>query len=97
MISDLDASSYKIFFYFICVVVDNGTRDGLDKFLRAASKEPETVVHYEFMQDYKVFETLLFYKPLLLSCIFLGYGCVVIGPFEAFGWSYRRGTVARGH
>ncbi|XP_019094995.1 PREDICTED: 7-hydroxymethyl chlorophyll a reductase, chloroplastic [Camelina sativa] len=34
--------------------VDNGTRDGLDKFLKAASKEPETVLHYEFMQDYKV-------------------------------------------
>ncbi|XP_071696977.1 7-hydroxymethyl chlorophyll a reductase, chloroplastic [Rutidosis leptorrhynchoides] len=34
--------------------VDNGTRDGLDKFLRAASTEPETVLHYEFMQDYKV-------------------------------------------
>ncbi|XP_076924177.1 7-hydroxymethyl chlorophyll a reductase, chloroplastic-like [Bidens hawaiensis] len=34
--------------------VDNGTRDGLDKFLKAASKDPETVVHYEFMQDYKV-------------------------------------------
>nr|GEU42335.1 7-hydroxymethyl chlorophyll a reductase, chloroplastic [Tanacetum cinerariifolium] len=34
--------------------VDNGTRDGLDKFLRAASTDPETVLHYEFMQDYKV-------------------------------------------
>lgn len=34
--------------------MDNGTRDGLDKFLKAASKEPETVLHYEFMQDYKV-------------------------------------------
>ncbi|XP_022849415.1 7-hydroxymethyl chlorophyll a reductase, chloroplastic isoform X1 [Olea europaea var. sylvestris] len=34
--------------------VDNGTRDGLDKFLKAASNEPETVLHYEFMQDYKV-------------------------------------------
>ncbi|KAL4190708.1 hypothetical protein AMTRI_Chr07g26120 [Amborella trichopoda] len=34
--------------------VDNGTRDGLEKFLRAASTEPETVLHYEFMQDYKV-------------------------------------------
>lgn len=35
-------------------VVDNGTREGLDKFLKAASTEPETVLHYEFMQDYKV-------------------------------------------
>ncbi|XP_042050644.1 7-hydroxymethyl chlorophyll a reductase, chloroplastic-like [Salvia splendens] len=34
--------------------VDNGTREGLDKFLKAASTEPETVLHYEFMQDYKV-------------------------------------------
>ncbi|CAA7015312.1 unnamed protein product, partial [Microthlaspi erraticum] len=34
--------------------VDNGKREGLDKFLKAASKEPETVLHYEFMQDYKV-------------------------------------------
>uniref|UniRef100_A0A452Z089 Coenzyme F420 hydrogenase/dehydrogenase beta subunit N-terminal domain-containing protein n=1 Tax=Aegilops tauschii subsp. strangulata TaxID=200361 RepID=A0A452Z089_AEGTS len=34
--------------------VDNGTREGLDKFLNAASSEPETVLHYEFMQDYKV-------------------------------------------
>ncbi|KAF1898749.1 hypothetical protein Lal_00000651 [Lupinus albus] len=34
--------------------VDNGTRDGLDKFLNAASHSPETVLHYEFMQDYKV-------------------------------------------
>uniref|UniRef100_A0A803MUB5 7-hydroxymethyl chlorophyll a reductase, chloroplastic n=1 Tax=Chenopodium quinoa TaxID=63459 RepID=A0A803MUB5_CHEQI len=34
--------------------VDNGTRDGLDKFLRAASSDPDTVLHYEFMQDYKV-------------------------------------------
>ncbi|KAL9232964.1 hypothetical protein vseg_008016 [Gypsophila vaccaria] len=34
--------------------VDNGTREGLDKFLRAASNDPDTVLHYEFMQDYKV-------------------------------------------
>ncbi|CAH9122282.1 unnamed protein product [Cuscuta epithymum] len=34
--------------------VDNGTREGLDKFLNAASDEPDTVLHYEFMQDYKV-------------------------------------------
>ncbi|KAI0528990.1 hypothetical protein KFK09_001535 [Dendrobium nobile] len=34
--------------------VDNGTRSGLDKFLKAASSDPETVMHYEFMQDYKV-------------------------------------------
>ncbi|KAJ7520998.1 hypothetical protein O6H91_19G033400 [Diphasiastrum complanatum] len=34
--------------------VDNGSRKGLDKFLNAASEDPETVLHYEFMQDYKV-------------------------------------------
>ncbi|KAF8388321.1 hypothetical protein HHK36_026987 [Tetracentron sinense] len=34
--------------------VDNGTREGLEKFLKAASNDPETVLHYEFMQDYKV-------------------------------------------
>ncbi|XP_026662311.1 7-hydroxymethyl chlorophyll a reductase, chloroplastic isoform X1 [Phoenix dactylifera] len=34
--------------------VDNGTREGLEKFLKAASSSPETVLHYEFMQDYKV-------------------------------------------
>lgn len=33
---------------------DNGERESLDKFLNAASKEPETVQHYEFMQDYRV-------------------------------------------
>ncbi|KAH9619659.1 hypothetical protein KSS87_003841 [Heliosperma pusillum] len=36
------------------VQVDNGTREGLDKFLKAASSDPDTVLHYEFMQDYKV-------------------------------------------
>lgn len=34
--------------------VDNGPREGLDKFLKAASSDPDTVLHYEFMQDYKV-------------------------------------------
>ncbi|KAI7836528.1 hypothetical protein COHA_009628 [Chlorella ohadii] len=33
---------------------DNGPRLGLDKFLKAASNDPDTVLHYEFMQDYKV-------------------------------------------
>lgn len=33
---------------------DNGTRDGLDKFLKTASKSPETAKHYEFMADYRV-------------------------------------------
>lgn len=39
---------------FMWLSVDNGPRQGLDKFLKAASDDPETVLHYEFMQDYKV-------------------------------------------
>ncbi len=34
--------------------VDNVTREGLQKFLETTSKSPETVVHYEFMQDFQV-------------------------------------------
>ncbi|MCO5563853.1 hypothetical protein L7F22_017502 [Adiantum nelumboides] len=34
--------------------VDNGSRQGLDKFLKLASDDADTVLHYEFMQDYKV-------------------------------------------
>lgn len=30
--------------------VDNGARQGLQKFLNAASTDPDTVLHYEFMQ-----------------------------------------------
>lgn len=30
--------------------VDNGPRQGLEKFLKAASSDPDTVLHYEFMQ-----------------------------------------------
>jgi len=30
--------------------VDNGPRQGLQKFLKAASHDPGTVQHYEFMQ-----------------------------------------------
>ncbi|KAK3244839.1 hypothetical protein CYMTET_45566 [Cymbomonas tetramitiformis] len=33
---------------------DNGPRDGLEKFLNVASKSPDTVLGYEFMQDYRV-------------------------------------------
>ena len=33
--------------------VDNGPRDGLEKFLNAASDSPSTVLHYEFVQDYR--------------------------------------------
>ena len=34
--------------------VDNVTRAGLQKFLDTTSRSPETVVHYEFMQDFRV-------------------------------------------
>ena len=30
--------------------VDNGPRKGLDKFLKTASKDADSVLHYEFMQ-----------------------------------------------
>ncbi|NEQ82689.1 MAG: hypothetical protein F6K26_21330, partial [Moorea sp. SIO2I5] len=34
--------------------VDNVNREGLQKFLETTSRSPETVVHYEFMQDFRV-------------------------------------------
>jgi 3,8-divinyl protochlorophyllide a 8-vinyl-reductase (ferredoxin) len=34
--------------------VDNVSRAGLQKFLETTSRSPETVVHYEFMQDFNV-------------------------------------------
>jgi 3,8-divinyl protochlorophyllide a 8-vinyl-reductase (ferredoxin) len=34
--------------------VDNVNRAGLQKFLDTTSRSPDTVVHYEFMQDFKV-------------------------------------------
>ncbi len=34
--------------------VDNVSRAGLQKFLETTSRSPETVVHYEFMQDFQV-------------------------------------------
>ncbi len=34
--------------------VDNVSREGLDKFLRTTSRSPDTVVHYEFMQDFRI-------------------------------------------
>lgn len=44
--------------------MDNGPRQGLDKFLKAASDDPDTVLHYEFMQDYKVLCQKLFSKAI---------------------------------
>lgn len=34
--------------------VDNVTREGLQKFLDTTSRSPDTVVHYEFMQDFRI-------------------------------------------
>ncbi len=34
--------------------VDNVTRAGLQKFLDTTSRSPDTVVHYEFMQDFRI-------------------------------------------
>jgi len=34
--------------------VDNVSRDGLQTFLESASRSPDTVVHYEFMQDFRI-------------------------------------------
>ncbi len=34
--------------------VDNVSRQGLQKFLDTTSRSPETVVHYEFMQDFRI-------------------------------------------
>lgn len=52
--------------------VDNGTREGLDKFLKAASSEPETVLHYEFMQDYKVWLLTFWITYLCITKIQVG-------------------------
>ncbi|CAK9319720.1 unnamed protein product [Citrullus colocynthis] len=38
--------------------LDNGTREGQDKFLKAASTKPETVLHEELMQDYKALDII---------------------------------------
>ena len=34
--------------------VDNVSREGLQKFLETTSKSPDTIVHYEFMQDFRI-------------------------------------------
>lgn len=34
--------------------VDNVSRQGLQTFLESASRSPDTVVHYEFMQDFRI-------------------------------------------
>ncbi|KAK9789191.1 hypothetical protein WJX73_001217 [Symbiochloris irregularis] len=51
--------------------VDNGPRKGLEKFLNAASTQPDTVSGYEFMQDYKVHikHTDGFYERIPYFCL----------------------------
>lgn len=44
--------------------VDNGPREGLGKFLQAASSSPDTVLHYEFMQ--------VCHCPVLTTCLVSG-------------------------
>ncbi|CAG9462772.1 unnamed protein product [Pedinophyceae sp. YPF-701] len=34
--------------------VDNGTHEGFEQFRRAATSDPDKLLHYEFMQDYRV-------------------------------------------
>jgi coenzyme F420 hydrogenase subunit beta len=34
--------------------VDNVSREGLSTFLNSASRSPDTVIHYEFMQDFRI-------------------------------------------
>ena len=38
--------------------VDNGPRQGLEKFLNAASNDPKTVLHYEVRKFYSIVDTL---------------------------------------
>ena len=45
--------------------VDNGPRQGLEKFLKAASTSPDTVLHYEFMQVHLLLPHLLLTKHLV--------------------------------
>lgn len=61
--------------------MDNGTREGLDKFLKAASSEPETVLHYEFMQDYKVQSQPVLYSSL---DVFHNHNSVYLFPSSCF-------------
>lgn len=88
------------------ILVDNGKRDGLDKFLKAASSDPETVLHYEFMQDYKVLNHIHHshgFGPiascLSFSLFMLGFYILLFfshyfkGPSEASRWPYRRGNL----
>jgi hypothetical protein len=52
--------------------VDNGPPEGLQTFLTAASDDPQTVLHYEFMQascaQCLQVLVLLLLPPLLLLC-----------------------------
>lgn len=68
-------------FLGLLLIVDNGTREGLEKFLKAASSDPDTVLHYEFMQDYKV---LFYFFPQQSYINFTSLFDVVIGKDSSF-------------
>ena len=54
--------------------VDNGPREGLDKFLRLSSKTPERVRHYEFMQVSRTTRTRTHFAFLPSSLLHLFSG-----------------------
>lgn len=84
--------------------MDNGPREGLDKFLKAASSEPETVLHYEFMQDYKVllnffwsfFCTFILLQPKKGKCLLnhtsVKCFCIPLLSFHVLTIYYFQGT-----
>ena len=55
--------------------VDNGPRAGLEKFLNVASSDPDTVLHYEFMQV-----TLAIFRVYVLAA----HICFTAGTIGAF-------------
>ncbi len=55
--------------------VDNGPRAGLEKFLNVASSDPDTVLHYEFMQVT---------SANLLWEVLTAHSCVTAGNIDAF-------------
>lgn len=64
---------------------DNGTADGLRKFIDTCSKEPQSVVAYEFFQDYEVHfkhrnsDGKLWYEKVRLHLLIF-----LVFPFPAF-------------
>jgi len=72
--------------------VDNVTRAGLQKFLETTSRSPATVVHYEFMQDFRVhFKHEDVFAPSCMSCFDYvnSLADLVVGYMGApFGWQW---------